>query len=152
MKVPDEVKQFTANARLYLEAAFKFPPPTNNAVHILLLIYGWENVVLADSKVHAWAMSEDINPKLLRDHETKLNKVSKDAYIQHFINGEEVRYSTGIQLKKLREICMYGLSDDTKNVANLFREHWFSDNFSRSLKNKVEWTEMSIKAFEALDG
>jgi len=159
MKVPDDIKQFVSNARYYLEAANKLPPPTKDAAHILLLITAWENIIIADRQLHSWATNEPINPKLLKDHEAKLDEMSKDSYVQRIIVGpsgkgtpaKEIKYATGIELKKLRSLCLYGSSNETHEVAKLFERHWFSDSFRRSLVNKTEWTEMSIRIYEELE-
>lgn len=158
MNVPNAIKQFTSNARYYLEAADKFPSPTKDAAQILLLIIAWENVVLADKKIHSWAMSESTDPKLLRSHEVKLDAISKDGYVLRVITGipgsgtlvKEISFKTGAELKKLREICQYGADDETHELAKLFHRGWHSDNFRRSLQNKIEWTEMMIGIYEGL--
>jgi hypothetical protein len=158
MTVPNEIKQFVSNARYYLEAANKFPPPTKDAAHILLLITSWENIVIADKQLHAWASGGQVDPKLLRDHEAKLDEISKDSYVQRIIVGpagkgipaQEIKYATGKELKELRELCQYGSSSETHEVSKLFARHWFSDDFRRGLVNKIEWTEMSIDIYEKL--
>lgn len=157
MHVPESVKQFLSNARYYLEAAEQLPPPTKDAAHILLLITAWENVVIADKQLHAWALGENIDPKLLRDHEAKLKEINERAYVERVIVGppgkhvpaQEIDYA-GSQLKKLRELCLYGSDNETHEVAKLFRRHWFSDDFRRELVNKIKWTEMSIRIYEKL--
>lgn len=156
MKVPNEIKQFTSNARYYLEAADKFPSPTKDAAQILLLTISWENIIIADQKFHSWAVNEKLDPKLLRSHEAKLDEMSKDSHVLRVIVSEpgkhipvkEIRYRTGLQLKTLREICQYGTNDETHELAKLFYRGWHSDDFRRSLQNKIEWTELSIRLCE----
>jgi hypothetical protein len=85
--------------------------------------------------------------------------MSKDSYVQRIIVGppgegieaKEIKYTTGMELKKLRSLCLYGSSSETHEVAKLFERRWFSDNFRRSLVNKIEWTEMSIRIYEELE-
>jgi hypothetical protein len=159
MKVPDEIKQFTSNARYYLEAADKFPSPTKDAAQILLLTISWENIIIADKKLHGRAVKEKIDPKLLRSHEAKLDEVSKDSHVLRVIVGppgkgipaKEIKYVTGAQLQKLREICQYGADNETHQLATLFHRGWHSDDFRRSLQNKIEWTEMNIRIYEELE-
>jgi len=70
-KVPKAIYDHVSNAKLYFEAAQKFPPPTNFAVQILLLLVSWENIVIADKKLDAWAQRSAIDEKLLKDHREK---------------------------------------------------------------------------------
>lgn len=157
MQVPNEIKQFTSNARYYLEAADKHPSPTKDAAQILLLTISWENIVLADKKLHSWAMkNEGIDPKLQKSHEAKLDAVSKDAYISRVIVGtpglgtptKQIDYRSGDELSKLRMICQYGKDNETHEVAEIFHSGWHSDDFRRSLQNKIEWTEMLLSIYE----
>ncbi|HET9174033.1 MAG TPA: hypothetical protein VFN56_01990 [Candidatus Saccharimonadales bacterium] len=159
MSVPDEIRQFVSNARYYLEAADKFPSPTKDAAQILLLTISWENIIIADKKLHGWAVKEKLDPKLLRSHEAKLDEISKDSHILRVIVEQpgkhipvkKVKYETGAQLQKLREICQYGADDETHELATLFYRGWHSDSFRRSLHNKIEWTELTIRIYEELE-
>ena len=159
MKVPNEIKQYTSNARYFLEAADKHPSPTKDAAQILLLTIAWENIVIADKKLHAWVFKGNIQPNLLRSHEAKLDEISKDSFITRVIVGKpgggvptkEIKYNSGKDLSKLREICQYGDNNETHEVAKLFYRGWHTDNFRRSLQNKLDWTELGIRIYEELD-
>lgn len=83
--VPQKIYERIATAKKLYDASTKFPPPTNYAAEILLLISGWENVILAEKELEAWARGEAIDPKLLRDHIAKLNEVDEHSYVLRVI-------------------------------------------------------------------
>lgn len=62
--IPDSVKAHISNARYYLEAADKHPAPTKDAVHTLLLLVAWENIVIADTELSAWANEADVDERI----------------------------------------------------------------------------------------
>jgi hypothetical protein len=76
LAIPPEVEEYVANASHYLAAASRLPPPKHNAAHILLPIIGWENIVLADKTLSAWATRTTIEARLKRDHAEKLQWVT----------------------------------------------------------------------------
>ncbi len=153
MKIPKRIKERIKNAEYFLECADKFPPPTRNAAHILLLLIGWENIVIARDELHSWVDKKKTNPKLYRDHEHKF----KDAgSIDHIILGSKesktktVAYSSPAKLKKLREYCQYGFASDSKNLDESFDNMWDADTFRNRLIGKIQWTGALISAIEAL--
>jgi len=158
MKVPSEIKHYASNAQHYLDAAGMFPEPINPAVEILLLITGWENIIIADKKLSEMASGLKIDTKVLKDHETKLNEIDENSRISRVIVGPPGKgipavttdFKTGAELKRLRQICMFGDPTESHDLKYVFRKYWHTDNFSRGLRNKIKWTEMLIKIYEEL--
>lgn len=153
MKVPSRIKERIKNAHYFLECADKLPPPTRNAAHILLLLIGWENIVIARDELHAWVDKKKVDRKLYRDHEHKF----KDAgSVDHIILGSKgsktktVTYSSPAELKKLREYCQYGFVSDSKNLAESFGSTWHADTFRNRLIGKIQWTGTLVSAIESL--
>jgi hypothetical protein len=145
--IPDSAKDHISNARYYLEAANKLPPPTKDAAHILLLLISWENIVIADKELSAWATDKAIDPKIRKDHETKF----KDApEILRVIVGapgahtpaRKIRFSSGKELTDLRLACQYGSTTESKAVREIFKTGWHADDFRRQLEAKIKWVEM----------
>jgi hypothetical protein len=161
LAIPPEVEEYVANASRYLAAASRLPPPAHNAAHILLLIIGWENIVLADKTLSAWASSTTIEARLKRDHAEKLQWVTPSGAtegILHVLVGpagsgtpvKEVWYKTGEDLARLRMLCQYGNPGSATGVSQLFARHWHADGFARGLESKIKWVEMLIKVYRGL--
>ncbi len=149
--MPDSVKDHISNAHYYLKAAAKFPPPTQNAAHILLLLISWENIVIADSELSAWATRSDVNPQVYKDHAHKY----KDApEIHRIILGpsgtkpREIRFSSGRDFAELRLACQYGSNTESKKVSTIFNRDWDADDFQRALVSKIGWIEALIGIYE----
>jgi len=159
MKLPRQIKQYSSNAQYYLQAADKFPSPTKDAVQILLLITGWENIILAEEELLSSQLDRLINPKLKKDHAVKLDKVDKNSFVERIIvspkgkkiPAESIKYKTGQELKKLREICQYGLDNETFEVAELFRRHWFTDSLRNGLIQKIKWVNSWVNYIESIE-
>lgn len=104
--VPRGIKRRIENAEYYLLCADRFPPPSNNAAHILMLIIASENISLAREELHKWIDKMPVDPKWYRNHEQKLVDAGT---IDHVILDPKptrtVTYSTPSELKKLREYC-----------------------------------------------
>lgn len=142
-----------ANARLYLEAAQKFPSPTNYAVQILLLLVSWENIIIADQEMHSWAQKSPIDRKLLKDHKEKLkgaHGISRTIIGPPGTPAKEEKYETPDALKKLREICQYGLSSGPQDINKMFERYWHTEGFERKLVNKIEWVELFVRLHEEI--
>lgn len=157
-KVPELILQYLSNAEYYLEAADKLSPP-QGAAHILLLIAGWENAVLAEQELSSWSTRQPITPKIHKDHATKLDFIDPQAHILRVIVGEpgthtpikEVYYKTGKELKGLMELCRYGSATETRDVRELFRRHWFADSMRNNLSQKIERIRFWVPLYESAD-
>lgn len=156
MIVPTSVKQYLSNARYYLDAANRLPPPTQDAGHILFLLIGWENIIIADTELSAKAQGSEVGKELHKDHAQKF----KDApEVLRVIIGKpgthtpakEIRYTSPADFAKLRQICQYGLNGDSKDIGSIFHRGWHADDLRRALANKIGWIEMLIKIYEELD-
>lgn len=151
--VPIPIKERISNAHYYLECADKFPPPTKNAAHILLLLASWENIIIADEELSAWIDKKKVDPKLYRDH---VHKFRKAPSIQHIILGSRdipaktIEYSSPKDINKLREYCQYGFVSGSKSVSKFFGRTWNTDDFRNKLINKIQWTGALVSAIEAL--
>jgi hypothetical protein len=151
--IPKSVKEHISNAQHFLDAAKKFPPPTDGSVQILLLLVAWENITIADKELSAWADGGLTDTKLHKDHATKL----KDApEIVRVILGpagakaREITISTGHDLAALRLACQYGSDIDSKDVKELFARGWHTDTFRRALIEKIQWVEMEVSMQEQI--
>lgn len=83
-----------------------------------------------------------------------LNEVDENSYILRVIvkpKVKEIFYRTGDELKKLRELCIYGDSNETNNVQELFSFGWHTDDFSRGLEQKIKWLELWLPYYENPD-
>lgn len=153
-KIPTSIKDHISNAHYYLEAANKFPPPTRDAIHILLLLTAWENIQIAQEELSAWAQQTITSKKLYKSHAYKFEKARKS--ITRIILGppgtpaRTIEYSSSTDFEKLILICRYGLKTGSKELANIFERGWHSDAFERSLINKIGWEEMMIEVYESL--
>src|SRR3972149_7645369 len=75
MNTLSSIKDRISNARYFLEAADKHPSPTKDAVHILLLLIGWENIALAREELSAWANKSNIAKDIYKSHVKKLERL-----------------------------------------------------------------------------
>lgn len=153
MKVPKGIKVRIENAQYFLWCADALPPPTRNAAHILLLLIGWENVIIAQDELDAWIAKKKVDPKLYTDHTYKFTKAGSITHIILGQNGTEsktVTYSSPGELKKLREYCQYGFGSDSKSVAESFGSTWHADIFRNRLISKIQWTGALVSAIENL--
>ncbi len=146
-KMPDSIEHYIANARLYFDAATKFPSPTNYAVEILLLLTSWENIALADGELAAWARDELLDGKLHKDHAAKFK--GAPAIFRTIVGpsgtpARTIEFSTGHQLSELRQACQYGSNTESKDVRVLFDKYWHTDDFRRDLAAKIEWVELWV--------
>lgn len=151
--IPDSVEEHISNARYYLEAADMHPSPTQDAVHILLLLTGWENIAIADAELDAWASEEDVDKKIDKDHAHKF----KDApTITRVIVGQSdtktrvINFSDGRSLAELRMACQYGSNTESKDVREIFKTGWQVDTFRNVLIGKIEWVEKMLKIYRQL--
>jgi hypothetical protein len=153
--IPASVKEHISNARYYLEAADKFPPPTRNAVHILLLLIAHENIEQAKEELSSWAQKTSPNEKLYKSHAYKFKKVRP---IQQIILGERGTtpktntYSSVADFQRVLSICRYGPKTGSKSLELIFCRGWFTDEFRNSLISKIKWEEMMVGIYEKLPG
>jgi len=156
MLVPTTIKQHLKNAKYYLDAANKLPPPTQDAGHILFLLIGWENIAIADSELSAKAQGSEVSKELYKDHAQKFKGAPEVLRVIVGKPGthtpaQEIRYSTPEDFTKLRQICQYGLSGGSKDIQEIFDRGWHADDLRRALANKIGWVEMLITIYEELD-
>ena len=152
--IPNSIKESISNAKYYLEAADKHPAPTKDAVHILLLLIGWENIVIADEELGAWAKEEDVDKKIYKNHARKFRKMPEVTRIilgQTGTKTKEVRFSSGKDFQELRIACQYGSNTETKEVRELFKSGWHLDSLRNRLIIKIRWIERLVSAYEKLN-
>lgn len=152
-KIPISVKDHVSNARYYLKAASKFPSPTCDALHILLLLTAWENIQIAKEELSAWAQQTIPSKKLYKSHAYKFQKANPIIRIILGPPGtpaQTITYSSDTDFEKLISTCRYGAKTGSKELATLFERGWHSDAFERSLINKIGWEEMMIEVYESL--
>lgn len=152
--IPDSVKAHISNARYYLEAADKHPSPTKDAVHILLLLTGWENIAIADEELSAWAREEEVDERLYKSHAVKYKKVPKVTRIILGPSGtkpREITFSGGRNFEELRMACQYGSNTEGKEVRELFKKGWHLDGLRNGLIHRIGWVEMMVGIYEKLD-
>lgn len=149
--LPDSIKAHASNARYYLEAADRLPAPTRDAAHVLMLLIGWENIVIADEEMSAWANQADVDEKIYKSHSTKykdLPEVTRTILGPSGTPPRTVRFSSGRNFEELRMVCQYGSNTEGKNVRELFNRGWHLDRLRNGLINKIGWVEMQIKIYE----
>lgn len=152
--IPDSVKAHISNARYYLEAADKHPAPTKDAVHTLMLLVAWENIVIADTELSAWANEADVDERIYKSHATKykeLPQVTRTILGPSGTPPKEVKFSSGRDFEELRMATQYGSNTEGKDLRVLFERGWHLDGLRRGLINKIEWTEMMVDIYEKLD-
>ena len=152
-KIPKSVSEHIANAKHYLEAADKHPAPTQNAVLILLLLIGWENIVIADHELSAWANEANLDPQIRKSHALKFKDLPGVTRIILGPKGtipKEVNFSTGHDFEELRMACQYGSNTESKDIAKIFKSGWHLDNLRNGLINKIGWEEMMLKIYNDL--
>ena len=153
MKMPKSIREHTSNAEYYLSAANKHPTPTRNAVQILLLLIGWENIVIADEELNAWVRKEGVASAVYKSHARKLKDIPE--VIKVIINsngkGKKISFSSGRKFKKLRLMCQYGLNTGNKAVADLFKSGWHTDKLRNGLISKIGWLKVYITAVESME-
>jgi hypothetical protein len=146
--MPDSIQAHISNARYYLDAANKHPAPTQDAVHILLQLIAWENIVIADEELSAWATEDDVDERLYKSHATKYKAVPEVLRVILGPSGtppREIRYSSGRNFEELRMACQYGSNTEGKEVKELFKKGWHLDELRNGLIGKIEWVELFIK-------
>lgn len=151
--IPESVKERISNAEYYLEAADKHPSPVQEAVHILLLLVAWENIVIADAELEAWAGEEDIDEKVYKDHAHKFKdapEITRNILGPNDTKPREVKFSTGREFSELRMACQYGSNTESKDVEQIFKTGWDVDNFRNTLIEKIGWVEAMVKTYEKL--
>jgi len=149
-KMPRSIKEHVSNAEYYREAANLYPPPTKNAIHLLLLLIGWENIVIADKELEAWAKNDTVNSQVYKSHAIKLDIVPEVLRIipQVGKSAVEKRYSGGSAFQDLRLVCQYGSNKEGKDVKKIFNSDWNLRPLERELINKINWVNVTIKALE----
>ncbi|OGK41580.1 hypothetical protein A3A74_08155 [Candidatus Roizmanbacteria bacterium RIFCSPLOWO2_01_FULL_35_13] len=152
-KMPNSIGEHILNAEYYLEAAGKHLPPTKDAVHILLLLIGWENLVIADEELKAWVKKEDVDEKVYRSHVRKFRDVPEVTRVIIGPTGKakEVRFSSSRDFEELRMACQYGSNTESKNVKELFKSGWHLDRLRNGLISKIGWMKVIISAYEELE-
>jgi len=147
-QIPKSVSEHIANARYYLRAADKHPYPTENAVLILLLLVGWENIVLADHELSAWADETNTEPSIRKSHAAKLKDLPTltRTIIEPSGTLREIEFSTGHDFEELRMATQYGSNTESKSVENIFNKGWHLDGLRNGLINKIEWVEVVLNA------
>lgn len=151
--IPNSIKEHISNAKYYLEAADKHPAPTKDAVHILLLLIGWENIVIADEELGAWAKEEDVDKKIYKSHARKFIKMPEVTRIILDSTGtktREFRFSSGKDFEELRMACQYGSNTETE-VRELFKTGWHLDRLRNGLISKIGWIKVLVSAYEGLN-
>lgn len=151
--IPQSINEHIANARHYLQAADKHIQPAENAIIILLLLVGWENIVIADHELSAWATEADIDPSILKSHASKLKHLPKVTRVIVGPNGTKpkvVEFSTGHAFEELRMAAQYGSNTESKNVEEIFKKGWDLDELRNGLINKIGWVEVVLKTQRAL--
>lgn len=152
--MPDSVREHISNAEYYLEAAEKHPVPTRNAVYILLLLIGWENIALADAELGAWAKKDDVDEKMYKSHASKHRKTPE---IRRIILGplgtkpRIIRFSTGRDFEVLRTACQYGSNTEGKEVKEIFKSGWHLDRLRNKLIGEIKWIKTLTSAFEIVE-
>lgn len=129
--IPDSVKAHISNAHYYLEAADKHPAPTKDAVHTLLLLVGWENIVIADEELSAWANEADVDERIYKSHATKykdLPVVSRTILGPSGTPPRQVNFSSGRNFEELRMACQYGSNTEGKRSACFVRS-WLASGW-----------------------
>jgi len=152
--IPNSIKERISHAKYYLEAADKHPAPTKDAVHILLLLIGWENIAIADEELGAWAKEEDVDKQIYKSHARKFRKMPEVTRIILGSTGtktREERFSSGKKFEKLRMVCQYGSNAETKEVRKLFKSGWHLDSLKNKLVSKIRWIETLVIAYEELN-
>jgi hypothetical protein len=151
--IPKPIKERVSNALYFLRCADKLSASTDKAAHILMLLIGWENVVIADEELSAWIDKKKVDPKVYRDHAYKFKKASGVLHVILGARGAKaktIEYSSPALLKKLREYCQYGIASESKDVSKSFSRMWYADEFRNKLINKINWTSALISAIEHL--
>lgn len=152
--IPNSVREHISNAEYYLEAAEKHPVPTRNAVYILLLLTGWENIALADAELGAWAKKDDVDKKMYKSHASKHKKTPE---IRRIILGPRgtkpkvVSYSTGRDFEKLRMACQFGSNTESVEVKEIFKSGWHLDGLRNKLIGEIKWIRILTGAYEILE-
>lgn len=148
-QIPNSVIEHISNAKYYLAAADKHPAPTQNAVLILLLLVAWENIVIADHELSAWATETLADPNIRKSHAAKLKDI---PVVKRIIVGpkgtvpKEIDFSTGHDFEELRMACQYGSNTESKDVQKIFQTGWHLDELRNGLINKISWVEVVLKA------
>jgi len=151
--IPKSVSEHIANAKYYLDAADKHPQPTQNAALILLLLVGWENIVIADHELGAWANQADIDPQIRKSHAAKLKNVPDVTRIIVGSSGmppKEIVFSTGHDFEELRMACQYGSNTESKDVSQIFKTGWHLDELRNGLIEKIKWEETMLEIYQNL--
>lgn len=152
-KMPNSIREHVLNAEYYLEAADKHPSPTKDAVHTLLLLTGWENIVIADEELKAWVKKDEVDDKVYKSHARKFRDIPEVTRIIISPTGKpkEVRFSTGRDFEALRMACQYGSNTETKDVRELFKSGWHLNKLRNGLISKIGWIKVIISAYEELE-
>lgn len=152
-KIPKSILDHISNAKYYREAADKHPTPTQDAINILLLIIGWENIVIANEELKSWATNVKVAGSFYKSHSVKLKKIPQVTRIVLGPSGTkpvEINVSKGKDFEKLRMMCQYGSNTETKEVKELFKSGWHTDGLRNGLIAKIRWVEMLIEIYEDL--
>ena len=152
-KIPNSVYDHIANAKYYLDAADKHPQPTKDAVLILLLLVGWENIAIADHDLSVWVSDTNTDPSIRKSHAPKLKKLREVTRIILGPSGtapKEVKFATGHDFEELRMAVQYGSNTESKDVSKVFKTGWHLDDLRNGLINKISWTEMMLEIYKKL--
>lgn len=106
-----------------------------------------ENIVIADAELDAWAMQEDINEKIYKDHAHKFKDAPKITRIiigPGSIKSREIDFFSGRDFSELRQVCQYGSNTESKDVQEIFANGWFTDEFQNSLRAKIKWVDVFV--------
>lgn len=153
-KIPKSIKEYTANARYYLESAKKFPTPTCDAVKILLLLTAKENIKIAEEMLSIWIRKDKQNKKLFKSHQYKFSgskhSIERIVFNKNAQQKETISYKTGHQFKELYQICKYGLKNGSKDISSIFKRGWDSESFEIGLYLNVKHMEEKLEEYEKL--
>jgi len=155
-KIPISVSEHISNAKHYLEAADRFPAPTNYAVQILLLLIAWENIATANEELAAWAKAKDVDMSIYKSHAKKFSKPPEihrnDTNIFRVKNKHgsiKSAYKDGKDFEKLRQLTQYGSQSETFDIRLIFKAGWHTDNFRNRLIGFIDLVESIHKIYSS---
>lgn len=148
-KVPKEIRANLESAQSLLDDACSMPGASrHDATRYFLYIKAWELWHTANAKFEAWAQSEQLDPKVLRDHGLKLDDSPEVGYMEMNKSGKlKIQvHVTGNEKSKLLQQLIFG--EGAKSRIELFETGWDFDSFHNRLIDNMKWLQVTIEIVE----
>jgi hypothetical protein len=149
MIIPKKIKSNLNSAKSLINDSDSLPGAfKHNASRVFFLITAWELAQLADNELSDFVKTRKLNPKIYRDHKLKLIKAPTISHISRMSGKAKKIQYLGKKLAEVRQWALFGKNSISREV--LFMHHWFYDSFTRRIKSKIGFLDISIDAIEKL--